>query len=559
VFFFLYLISSSYALTGYTNCKLLNEQLNYRLYWTVNTAENAIYVGQEATLTNGAGWLGFGISPNGRMNGGGDPNYSDIIHGYPGCTNMSDMSTNVYNTPILDASQNVVLINQGKTGNTVSFEWKRALNTGDAASDHIIDPTQSTSTIWAANDGAQPTGPTSFSFHTHKSSYGGEAITFSNSYSSPGQGGEAAFTIQVTGRLATFNQPQFVDALATQLGVTSARIVIKNINEIEDVFCPECEVVDLKFPDYTVPAVPTTYVFRGFDLPPGPPKHIVRFESIKDNVQVLHHIVLYLDPTGTALNNTYSYNQPAQSKPIFAWAPGADRFDLPTDVGFLVRSDATNKHVVVNMHYNNPTSIPNLRDSSGIRIYLNATRPNNAGFMWLGVGVSFPPNSTSDPPLPANALPMGYSNLHYTSACPDLITYGALTTTKKMNIFAYFNHMHLYGRIMWTDWIRTAIPSLKKTYLGKLGEILNYRFDEQKFVALDTPQILQGGDALVTHCIFDTTTAPSNVVGGEATNNEMCLQGIMYYPDYGFAGCATNQTGYGNCPYPCNETTTPWV
>jgi len=47
---------------------------------------------------------------------------------------------------------------------------------------------------------------------------------------------------------------------------------------------------------------------------------------------------------------------------------------------------------------------------------------------------------------------------------------------------------------------------------------------------LVTPYTINPGDAIQTHCYFDTRGVPSTVNFGSATSNEMCMDFIMYYP-----------------------------
>jgi hypothetical protein len=100
------------AFRTYDNCKVIIEDVNYRFYWTVEAPY--IYVGLQA---DSQGWIGMGISQDGLMNNGGNPPGSDIYmafinNDYAPCVNgcIHDYYTMQYNLPILDAQQNINLV-----------------------------------------------------------------------------------------------------------------------------------------------------------------------------------------------------------------------------------------------------------------------------------------------------------------------------------------------------------------------------------------------------------------------------------------------------------------
>lgn len=52
--------------------------------------------------------------------------------------------------------------------------------------------------------------------------------------------------------------------------------------------------------NYAVPNVETTYSCHTFPLPLDQDRHIVAFEVVRENVKVLHHILVYSVPTDLA-------------------------------------------------------------------------------------------------------------------------------------------------------------------------------------------------------------------------------------------------------------------
>jgi hypothetical protein len=42
--------------------------------------------------------------------------------------------------------------------------------------------------------------------------------------------------------------------------------------------------------------------------------------------------------------------------------------------------------------------------------------------------------------------------------------------------------------------------------------------------------VIEPGDDLVTHCVYDSRARTTATVGGESSDNEMCLNFMMYEP-----------------------------
>jgi len=319
--------------------------------------------------------------------------------------------------------------------------------------------------------------------------------------------------------------------------ISPNRVFIQKIEEIEDPFCPQCLTVDIRFPNYLIPAEVTTYVSFGLKLPVDAVRHIIRIEPLIDNALMLHHILIFLGGgTVPENNNPLIGGMPKSTyyKPIFAWAPGADRFDLPPNAGFNVASDPNKDHyLILDNHYNNPTKLTNQRDSSGIRIYLDTPRANNASFSLIGIvgGISIP--------IERNLYRQGgYYNISPALPIP-------------LNVFASLPHMHKHGQKIWLEVVRGG------TTFKEYGKLLSWDYNSQK-VYPETGTLL-GGDILYTQCLYNTVgVTGGNIVGGEDTSQEMCLMGLAYYPDVGvsqlisFSGFLAPVL---DCDYPCKNYT----
>ena len=73
------------------------------------------------------------------------------------------------------------------------------------------------------------------------------------------------------------------------------------------------------------------------------------------------------------------------------WAPGDEGWALPDDVGFPMFDSTNNQAVRIEIHYDNPSLVNGMKDSSGVRFYYsNTPRTYNAGILevgdpWLGL------------------------------------------------------------------------------------------------------------------------------------------------------------------------------
>jgi len=104
-------------------------------------------------------------------------------------------------------------------------------------------------------------------------------------------------------------------------------------------------------------------------------------------------------------------------------------------------------------------------------------------------------------------------------ACPAYVT---SKYAHELNVFANMNHMHYVGKKQWTEQYRDGV------FIGLIGEVMNYDFNSQKFVPISN--VILPGDELITHCVWDSSKKNVTTVGGEATQNEMCVNALMYYP-----------------------------
>ena len=112
---------------------------------------------------------------------------------------------------------------------------------------------------------------------------------------------------------------------------------------------------------------PTSYICRGFRFPTDKEYHITKFAPVQSNLDVLHHMVLYKSQEYFGDEYRDCASMPENSEPIFAWAAGMGDFELPPDVGIRVGRGVA-EYGVLQVHYDNPSKLGGLEDSSGIRM-----------------------------------------------------------------------------------------------------------------------------------------------------------------------------------------------
>jgi len=520
---------------AYDNCKLMNKDINYKLYWSMDASY--IYFKVSASST---GWMALGLSGAPKMDSNKMPPGNDIAMGFrnplvPGCETgcINDYSTVVYDVPILDPVGNaeIVSFTEDDINGISTMEWKRLLDTGDSANDRVITPNTDFYVLYAIQASSKPDSVTSFAPHTTK---GWTTINFSEGSECPVDGVTLTFVFDTDPRV--FDSHIVLDALAQTLGVEVERFSVVDVVGEDPVICPNCITTDFIYNNYDVPAVETTYICKGFDFPTDQKYHIVGFEPLKDNLQVLHHMVLY--QTNVAFPPGYSVcNMAPGATIIYAWAPGEGNLVLPDNVGFPVGAGTDNLYGVLQMHYNNPTRVPGVRDSSGLRMHLSTElRPNEAGLVIIGTD------------LGDVNLPPGKTAWHQQGGCPPPYTSGLGSTV--LNIFASFVHMHTRGRMIWTEQFRNNVS------LGNLGEDLSYDFNAQGFKSVTGGRTIVAGDDLVIHCVWNTEQETTTITGGESTQEEMCFNLFLYWPFIpGTQPCTvsnSNGCNYGapGCPPP---------
>jgi len=276
----------------------------------------------------------------------------------------------------------------------------------------------------------------------------------------------------------------------------------------------------------------TSYVCKGFNFDPLKTQHIIEFSPVVDNQQVLHHMILYSLPyDATALGTFPCLEMPADSFPLWVWAPGGTTLRPPPNAGIKVGKDTDVIFTVLQVHYDNPGLRTDMTDSSGVEMKLTPVlRRHDVGVLLMGTD------------LQSIALPPGVPDYQISGNCT---AQRSALLPFELTLIRHGPHAHRLGRKIWTDQYRDG------EIISRFGNPA-YEFNHQRGYNFIDPVIWRPGDEFVTHCIYDTTEKTVTTYGGEGTSNEMCLNIIYYYPKIDAPFCLTKS-------FPVNKTSTSYT
>lgn len=268
------------------------------------------------------------------------------------------------------------------------------------------------------------------------------------------------------------------------------------------------DVVPLRVNAFNVPTVGTYYACFEFTFTLDQLGHIVGFRPFIDDMQHVHHYVLSKLDGPSGQGDGYSCFD-LSGEMIYTWAPGGEGWDLPEEAGFLI-GDGPEGAVTLRLqvHYNNPNGDVGATDSSGLDLHVSRTlRPNNAGSMVFG-------------DIDSIEIPAATPDHNHIATCSANATTNLLA--EPMNIFGTAMHAHELGRVLWTEVWRDG------SMLYELNRDDPYLFDSQHMKLVD--QVINPGDEVQTHCIYDSSDRTQTTYGGPGTADEMCWNVVAYWP-----------------------------
>jgi hypothetical protein len=206
-------------------------------------------------------------------------------------------------------------------------------------------------------------------------------------------------------------------------------------------------------------------------------RFITRLEGNIDREEVIHHLVLARASTEAGFEYLYT------------WAPGTGAVDFP-DGGVRLRPTDVLR---LEIHYNNGGSLPDIEDSSGVRLWVTDATGTEYGMVGPGPGAS------------GFEIPAGQTGFTVEAAC---------TAAENVSVYAVMPHMHEAGR----DFEFLAVDNDGNE--RSLVSLSAWDFHTQRFYEVGDE--VRAGETAVVRCTYDNPFATA-VVAGEATTDEMCF------------------------------------
>jgi hypothetical protein len=271
------------------------------------------------------------------------------------------------------------------------------------------------------------------------------------------------------------------------------------------------ERLELRLDDFALPTDATTYACRRFELPVDGPRDVVAFTPLIEDWQHVHHMILYR-VDAVVDDGELCYPSPLDPWVVWGWAPGGLPLELPQDVGIAI--DPDHDRFVLQVHYDNPLGDEGVVDASGVELQLDEPRSIRASVFGLGT-------------VETLAIPAGVADYPVRATCSAETTNALLP--EPVHVFGSWLHGHEIASALWTEHWRDGVM------LGELDRADPYDFGDQRFMPVDA--VVQPGDELVTHCRFDSTARTEPTLGGPSSQDEMCLDFLLYWPATDFGYC----------------------
>lgn len=239
------------------------------------------------------------------------------------------------------------------------------------------------------------------------------------------------------------------------------------------------------------------------------------FAPIIDDERVVHHWILFETGTPQVEGGVGPCKMPLDATFLTGWAPGGGNNEMPADVG--MRLPGKDRWLILQLHYWNVKGYTDANDASGVAMCLAKTpRPNTAVISTLGtLGLDIPAKT---------------AGVTATGMCTP-------ATTVPVTILSAAPHMHGLGRKLKTEVFRGGDPAKSEIVVDEQ----NFDFNAQGSFVLPKPLVVQPGDKLKTTCVYDNTSSAA-VYFGEKTEDEMCFDFVLAYPDVGLANAAGKVT-----------------
>ena len=261
-------------------------------------------------------------------------------------------------------------------------------------------------------------------------------------------------------------------------------------------------------------------VYREFVMPQvfDEDKFITSLEFQPENRAVVHHVVLYFDPTGRSVSMDGKEKEPGYSVSgagigvfgeqfVQAWVPGGTPYTLPKGTAYRLRKGC---RIVIQVHYHKDGKVE--QDQSR-------------------VSVRFAPAGQVEKELRTVGLINPAFQLNPGNAHQEVRV--GFTLPVNATIWSVFPHMHLLGKEMK---IKAELPGGKETPLVWVND---WDFNWQETYRYKQPVHLPKGTHISLVATYDNsernprqpTHPPALVTWGEQTTDEMCIGFLQFTID----------------------------
>eukprot|EP00004_Rigifila_ramosa_P024051 TRINITY_DN686_c1_g2_i2.p1 TRINITY_DN686_c1_g2~~TRINITY_DN686_c1_g2_i2.p1 ORF type:complete len:542 (+),score=100.95 TRINITY_DN686_c1_g2_i2:35-1627(+) len=448
---------------------------NFWLAWTADTANNTVIF---AVAVPQDGWIGFGPSDTGNMNGGNPC----VIREEPvGSGNIVAfaMHSVEHDTPILNADQNCQLLEYNRANGETYAKFTRPL-LGCRPDDLDIVSEWEMRYIAAWGDSQD------FYYHAER-----RAITAFNAVVGPG--------------------PDY---------------------ELPD----DAVAFDVTLEEFSMPAERNVYYCRSLRLPNEQRYHVVMTEPILFTEQISpaahHHFNVFVcnrqwgipPDWADGKNRECGLPPPGCFQFFTTWLSGQGKqwyMDAPLPIG---AGDGAAWEIIVQGHIDNPLETPGVFVPPwGMRFWYTPTlRPIESGDWGMIAG------------LPFNGIAPGLPATHVFGDCAPGCT--ASFPETGITITAVAPHAHYHAFKIWFQHIRYDAQRDEWVELPVLHSLEHWDANMQGARPRE-PVIVLPRDRLRINCVYDTTDRKDPLYGGEGYEDEMCQASITYYPRVDVSGC----------------------
>lgn len=193
---------------------------------------------------------------------------------------------------------------------------------------------------------------------------------------------------------------------------------------------------------------------------------------------------------------------------VAMWTKGSDGFTFPPEVGYPLDSSSISDNFLLEIHYQDAPS--DLIDNSGFRIFHSAERRKfDAGAISLSIRPNF-----------LHIVAPGFKRVVSVGHCISNCT----QNIENLNIFSVSMLTHSAGTKVKISLVRN------NEELEPIAEDSNLIPNYLETRLLNSFRSFQAGDHVMVECTYNTFKRERFTLGGESSNEEICMANLFYYP-----------------------------